>query len=144
MANKTPPPFLTLTEMKRLLAAIKSKRDYALFLIAYRHGLRASEIGLLQVDGVDLKGFFVIPHQPAVAGDIGTEDRHQLAFHARSSACSLPGLVEPEGGGGPAGLVLHGRLQSVHHILHGFDGNFEPILHGRVVRGELAHEATIL
>ncbi len=55
MANKKPHPYLTFDEMKRLLAAIKSKRDYALFLIAYRHGLRASEVGMLHVDDVELK-----------------------------------------------------------------------------------------
>ena len=47
--------FLTQDEMRRLLAAIKDKRDYALFLIAYRHGLRASEVGILTVDDLDLK-----------------------------------------------------------------------------------------
>jgi len=41
--------------MKRLLAAIKDKRDRALFYVAYRHGLRASEIGLLQKTDLDLK-----------------------------------------------------------------------------------------
>ena len=46
--------FLTQNEMRRLLAVIKGKRDYALFLIAYRHGLRASEIGLLTEDDIDL------------------------------------------------------------------------------------------
>jgi len=47
--------FLTQDEMRRLLAVIKGKRDYALFLIAYRHGLRASEVGILTVDDLDLK-----------------------------------------------------------------------------------------
>src|SRR5919201_4945405 len=47
--------FLTQEEMKRLLAVIKSKRDRAIFLLAYRHGLRASEIGLLQRTDIDLK-----------------------------------------------------------------------------------------
>jgi integrase len=47
--------FLTQEELKRLLAVIKKKRDKALFLLAYRHGLRASEIGLLQRTDVDLK-----------------------------------------------------------------------------------------
>ena len=49
------PSFLTQEELKRLLAVIKSKRDRALFLLAYRHGLRASEIGLLQRTDADLK-----------------------------------------------------------------------------------------
>ncbi len=47
--------FLTQEELKRLFAVITSKRDKALFLLAYRHGLRASEIGHLQRDDVDLK-----------------------------------------------------------------------------------------
>jgi integrase len=47
--------FLAQEELKRLFAVIKDKRDKALFLLAYRHGLRASEIGLLQRTDVDLK-----------------------------------------------------------------------------------------
>jgi integrase len=47
--------YLTQEETKRLLAAISSKRDRAIFLTAYRHGLRASEIGILQRTDVDLK-----------------------------------------------------------------------------------------
>jgi integrase len=37
--------FLTQEEMKRLFGVIKDKRDRTIFLTAYRHGLRASEIG---------------------------------------------------------------------------------------------------
>jgi type 1 fimbriae regulatory protein FimB/type 1 fimbriae regulatory protein FimE len=47
--------FLTNDELKRLFSVIKSKRDKAIFLIAYRHGLRASEVGLLQRTHVDWK-----------------------------------------------------------------------------------------
>ena len=61
MANKKPHPHLTFDEMKRLLAVIKSKRDYALVLIAYRHGLRASEIGLLT------RSLRSLPHAPEYA-----------------------------------------------------------------------------
>lgn len=46
--------YLTQDELKRLLKAITSKRDKAIFLIAYRHGLRASEVGMLRVEDVDL------------------------------------------------------------------------------------------
>jgi integrase len=46
---------LTQEGLKRLLAVIKDKRNKALFLPAYRHGLRASEISLLQRTAVDLK-----------------------------------------------------------------------------------------
>ena len=63
---QTPPPkrvrryertihFLTQDELRRLFKVIQSKRDKAIFLVAYRHGLRASEIGLLQRTDVDMK-----------------------------------------------------------------------------------------
>lgn len=47
--------YLTQDETKRLFSAIKSKRDRAIFLTAYRHGLRASEVGLLQITDADIK-----------------------------------------------------------------------------------------
>ena len=49
--------FLTPDELRRLLGVIKraSLRDYAIILTAYRHGLRASEIGLLQISDLDLR-----------------------------------------------------------------------------------------
>lgn len=40
--------FLTQDEVRRLLAVITSKRNRALFQLAYHHGLRASEVSLLQ------------------------------------------------------------------------------------------------
>ncbi len=47
--------FLTQDEARQLFGVIKNKRDKAIFLTAYRHGLRASEIGLLRREDVDLK-----------------------------------------------------------------------------------------
>ena len=50
--------FLTEDELKRLMKAISkegSKRDKAIFLTAYRHGLRPSEVGLLQVSDIDFQ-----------------------------------------------------------------------------------------
>ena len=47
--------FLTQDELRRLFKVMRSKRDRAIFLVAYRHGLRASEIGLLQRVDVDAK-----------------------------------------------------------------------------------------
>src|SRR2546423_4088811 len=55
--------FLTLDETRRLFAGISDKRDKALFLLAYRHGLRASEIGLLRVNDLDLKRLRVMLHR---------------------------------------------------------------------------------
>ncbi len=47
--------FLTQEELTRLCATITDKRERAILLLAYRYGLRASEIGLLQRTDVDLK-----------------------------------------------------------------------------------------
>ena len=47
--------FLTQDETRRLFKAIKKLRDRALFLTAYRHGLRVSEVSLLQRGDLDLK-----------------------------------------------------------------------------------------
>lgn len=55
--------FLTLDETRRLFAVISDKRDKALFLLAYRHGLRASEIGLLRVSDLDLRRLRVMLHR---------------------------------------------------------------------------------
>jgi len=46
--------YLTQDELKNLLRVIESKRDKAIFLLAYRHGLRASEIGVLKVEDIDM------------------------------------------------------------------------------------------
>jgi site-specific recombinase XerD len=46
--------FLTQAEVRTFFRVITRKRDRALFLVAYRHGLRASEVGLLYVDDLNL------------------------------------------------------------------------------------------
>lgn len=46
--------YLTQDELSSLLRVITNKRDKALYLIAYRHGLRACEVGMLRVEDVDL------------------------------------------------------------------------------------------
>ena len=55
--------FLTVDETRRLFACITDKRDKAIFLLAYRHGLRASEIGLLRESDLDLKRLRVMLHR---------------------------------------------------------------------------------
>lgn len=47
--------YFTPDELRSLFAAISNKRDRALFLVAYRHGLRASEVDKLRVVDVDWK-----------------------------------------------------------------------------------------
>ena len=56
MANIKSIKYLTQDELKRLLGVITSKRDKAIFSVAYYHGLRASEVGLLKLEDVDLSG----------------------------------------------------------------------------------------
>lgn len=46
--------YLSQDELKRLFKAIGSKRDRAIFLVAYRHGLRASEVGMIRMEDVNL------------------------------------------------------------------------------------------
>src|SRR5205085_11017171 len=55
--------FLTTDELKRLISVTKDKRDKAIFVTAYRHGLRASEVGLLQINDVDFKGLRITIHR---------------------------------------------------------------------------------
>src|SRR5215470_5297849 len=55
--------FLTQDEVRRLFAVITGKRDHAVFQLAYHHGLRASEVSLLQRDDVHAQqGRIYIPH----------------------------------------------------------------------------------
>jgi integrase len=51
------PIFFAQDELKRLFQAIDNPRDRAIWLIAYRHGLRASEVGLLRREDVDLNNY---------------------------------------------------------------------------------------
>ena len=44
---------LTHAEIQRLFAVITDARDQALFLVAYRHGLRASEVAQMETTDVD-------------------------------------------------------------------------------------------
>jgi site-specific recombinase XerD len=66
MSNVSTIKYLTQDELKRLFQAIENdrpakyqvkvshnKRNLALFLVAYRHGLRASEVGILKLEDVN-------------------------------------------------------------------------------------------
>ena len=55
--------YYTVDEVRRLLRVIDDKRDYAMFLTAYRHGLRASEIGLLKKADVKLTQHRIFTHR---------------------------------------------------------------------------------
>ena len=66
MARRSPTEtirFLTQDQTTRLFSVIRSKRDRAIFLIAYRHGLRASEVGRLIESDVDFKKLRIMLHR---------------------------------------------------------------------------------
>jgi integrase len=57
--------FLTSDETARLFHALREhKRNKAIFLVAYRHGLRASEVGLLRTTDLDFKKLRIIAPPP--------------------------------------------------------------------------------
>ena len=60
--QKTLPKYLTTGEIDALFAVIRAPRDRALFRVTYHRGLRASEIGILQ-----LSDYSEIPGRPPVA-----------------------------------------------------------------------------
>ena len=56
--------FLTLQETTRLFHRLASyRREKAIFLLAYRHGLRASEVGMLRIEDIDFKTLRIMIHR---------------------------------------------------------------------------------
>jgi site-specific recombinase XerD len=56
--------FLTEDEIGRLFHELSDRaRNKAIFLVAYRHGLRASEIGLLRTSDIDFKRLRIMVHR---------------------------------------------------------------------------------
>jgi integrase/recombinase XerD len=56
--------FLTADEAARLFRQLgRHKRNKAIFLTAYRHGLRASEVGLLRTGDLDFKKLRIMVHR---------------------------------------------------------------------------------
>jgi site-specific recombinase XerD len=88
--------FLTQDEMRRLLSAINSKRDYAIMLLAYRHGLRASEVGLLRCDDFDQKQYRLRIHRlkNSLAGihPLQSDEVKALKAYLKERASSAPAL----------------------------------------------------
>ena len=88
--------FLTPDELTRLIGSITNKRDRAIFLTAYRHGLRAGEIGLLQVSDLDLKRLRIMLHRTknSLSGEPGCSwswPTRWLDENAEREQVNLPG-----------------------------------------------------
>src|SRR4051812_19705243 len=90
--------FLTLDELGRLLAATRdSVRDRALFLLAYRHGLRASEVGLLRGEDLDLRALRLVGHRlkGSLSGPhpLRPDEEGAPGVAARGGAAAVPRAV---------------------------------------------------
>jgi type 1 fimbriae regulatory protein FimB len=88
--------FLIQDEVRQLFAVITSPRDRALFPLAYHHGLRASEVSLLQRQDIhDRQGRIYIPR---VKGSVSKtyplqpEDLRRLRAYLRTRQDDSPAL----------------------------------------------------
>ena len=103
--------FLTPDELKRLIAATTNKRDRALFLIAYRLGLRASEVGLLQLPDLDLKRLTIHVHRlkGSLSGvyPLQPDEAKALKAYLRSRKLESPVLFISNRGDPISRITLH-------------------------------------
>lgn len=101
--------FLTQDETKKLFGAISSKRDKAIFLLAYRHGLRASEIGRLQRSDFDEKQLRLNIHRlkGSLSGvhPLQADEVRILKSYLRTRSDSLPYLF-PSRKGAPISRAM--------------------------------------
>ena len=101
--------FLTEAETKKLIGEISSKRDKAIFLLAYRHGLRASEIGLLQRNDFDDKQLRLNIHslKGSLSGvhPLQADEVRILKSYLRTRTDSLPYLF-PSRKGAPISRAM--------------------------------------
>ena len=90
--------YLNQTQIKAFFGVIKNSRDYALFLILYRRGLRASEIGMLELSDLDMQHGYItvrrlkgsLPGRFKLMGDEVKALRRYLRSREDSSAFLFP------------------------------------------------------
>lgn len=107
--------FLTQDELTRLLAVIKDKRDKAIFLVAYRHGLRASEVGSLMVTDIDFKTLRITINRlkgsrPGVQ-PLQPDEVKALKAHLRSRKADIPTLFASNRNDPISRSMLHRLMQ---------------------------------
>jgi integrase len=102
------PPYLTLPEKDRFFKAIDTIRDRALFRLLYHHGLRASEIGKLQLSdyrqGPDLDSDRIYIHRlkGSITGECAVMDTAAFAVRAWIRVRGIkPGVLFPSRQGTP-------------------------------------------
>jgi integrase len=82
------PPYLTVPEKNRFFKAIETARDRAIFRLLYHHGLRASEIGKLQLSdyrpgsSMDLDRILIHRLKGSISGECGVVPAAALAIRA--------------------------------------------------------------
>ena len=90
--------YLSVDQVRRLLRAARrsSRRDHALLLLAYRHGLRASELGLLRRENVDFAAnrIRILRVKRSLGGDhpLAPDESQALRSYLRSRKDALPYL----------------------------------------------------
>lgn len=103
--------FLTVDEVKRLMRSIESKRDRALFLMAYRHGLRASEVGMLRRSDFDAAQFTLMCHRvkDGLSGvhPVQPDEARLLKSYLRARADDSPPLFLSRNGSPISRVQLH-------------------------------------
>lgn len=62
-SKRDEPPYLSFEEVERLFKAIESPRDRAIFRLAYHAGLRASEVGRLELRDYNAKTERIYVHR---------------------------------------------------------------------------------
>ena len=108
------PPYLTIPEKDRFFKAIQSPRDRAIFRLLYHHGLRASEIGKLQLShyrqgsDIDLDRIYIHRLKGSVSGECAVVPTAAVAVRAWLKRRGIkPGTLFPSRKGGP---VSRGRI----------------------------------
>src|SRR6266852_9467282 len=84
--------FLTEDELARLFSVIHPVRDRAIFQLAYRAGLRASEVGLLQLRDYDPKADRIFIHR---LKGTNSGHHHLMREEARALYGAMQMVAEP-------------------------------------------------
>jgi integrase len=96
--GKKEPPHLQYDELERLFRVIESPRDRAIFRVAYHAGLRASELGLLEVRDYNPRTERISVHRlkGSHSGDHHLCREESRVLHAWLKVRgALPGLLFP-------------------------------------------------
>jgi integrase len=106
------PPYFTVPEKNRFFSVIKSPRDRAIFRTLYHHGLRASEIGKLQLSDyrpgttMDLDRMLIHRLKGSVTGECGVVPAAALAMRAWLRRRGIkPGTLFPSRQGTPISRI---------------------------------------